>query len=290
MLCPVPSEKARFGTIKDAGEFFQCQAVFGFEEETEAARFVEVLFFDQNVELIRKRPESAVEEPVGRFGEGEAVANGAGATVAEALDVGGIKDGGAVFRHHAVAGERAGEVVGGQDCEGKAGFPFTPEYCRRRFWQGIIGGLAGEIHAEQGRERGPGLSGEVMEHEGTTRGIAEGGIGEAKEVVWIEPGDACQVAGAGLATVFFVGCPKAVGAGVEKRELHIRPRSPAHRAQRPVGIETEGEFAIATEIPAGEFAAFEQVDDHEVKQGLVRRGSPGLVLFEVGQLRKPVVV
>jgi hypothetical protein len=40
----------------EGGEFFQCQAVLGFEEEAEVTGFVEGLFFDEDVEVIGERP------------------------------------------------------------------------------------------------------------------------------------------------------------------------------------------------------------------------------------------
>lgn len=88
---------------------------------------MEVLFFDKDVEVIGERPEATVEEPVGGFGEGEAVADGAGAALAETVDVRGVENGSAVLRDHPVAGEGAREVVGRQDIEGEAGFPFARE-------------------------------------------------------------------------------------------------------------------------------------------------------------------
>ena len=76
MLFPVPGEVIGIGM--EGGEAWNADAVsiLGFEQVPEVAAFVEVLFFDQDVEFIGERPEPAVEEPVGGFREGEAVANG----------------------------------------------------------------------------------------------------------------------------------------------------------------------------------------------------------------------
>ena len=119
---PVPGEVIGIGMEGESGRKPDVFSILRFEQEAEVAAFMEGSLFDENVEVVGERPESAVEEPVGGFGEGQAVADEAGAALAEAADVGGVEDGGAVLGDHAVAGEGAGEVVGGQDLEGEAGF------------------------------------------------------------------------------------------------------------------------------------------------------------------------
>ena len=83
------------------------------------------------------------------FGEGEAVADEAGAAVAEGADVCGVEDGGAVIGDHAVAGEGAGEVVGGQDFEGETGVALAGGVGGGGWGRREIGGVRWEFDAEE---------------------------------------------------------------------------------------------------------------------------------------------
>jgi hypothetical protein len=66
VVFPVPGEVVGIGMEGGEGWDVDAVAVFGFEEESEVAAFVEVLFFDEDVEVVGEGPEAAVEEPVGR--------------------------------------------------------------------------------------------------------------------------------------------------------------------------------------------------------------------------------
>ncbi len=59
----MPSQILGIGAVGGEWEFFQRLAILGFEEKPEVAGFVEVLLFDEDVELVGERPESAIEEP-----------------------------------------------------------------------------------------------------------------------------------------------------------------------------------------------------------------------------------
>ena len=120
-------------------------------------------------------------------------------------------------------------------------------------------------------------------------GSPEVGIGEAEQVSGIEPGDSCQLTGTCLASVLLEGRPETIAAGVEVRQFYIRSGSATDRAEGPVGIEAEREFAIAAEFSAGQFAAFEEIEDYQVKQRLVRRRAAGPVPFERDQFVDPVL-
>ncbi len=74
---------------------------------------------------------------------------------------------------------------------------------------------------------------------------------------------------------------------MEKRELHVWPRSAPDRPEGPVGIEEEGKFAIAAEFAAGQLAGFKEIQDHEVEQRLVRCGASRPVPVEVGEFAVP---
>lgn len=284
---PVPGEAFGIGAVRGLREAFQGFSVLGFEAQAGVAGFVEVLLFDEDVEVVGERPEPAVEEPVGGLGEGEAVADDAGSAVFEAVDVGGVEDGGAVLRDHAVAGEGAGEVVGGQHLEGEAGLALAVGLRRGGSRCRELGVGRFEVDPEQVRQVRADAAGEMGEQDRAAGGGAEAGIGEAEQVIRMEPGDACKVASGGLASVLFVGSPEAVRAGVVKGQLHIRPRAPADRTKRPVGMETEGQLAITAELPAGKLAGFHEIDDDQMEQRLVRRGPAGPVLVQVGEFGKP---
>ena len=227
---------------------------------------------------------------MGGFGEGEAVADDAGAAVAEAADVCGVEDGGAVIGDHAVAGEGASEVVSWQDFEGEAGVALTGGVGGGGRGRGEFGGVRWEVDAEEGGEGIAGGTGEVGEEDGLSGGGAEGGVGEAEEVIGMDPGDACEVAVGGFAAVRVVGRPEAIGAGVEEGEFDVRAGDASESAEGPVGIEAKGEFAITLEFAAGEFSGFEEVENDEVKEGFVGRGTAGPVLLEMGQSGEPEIV
>ena len=110
--------------------------------------------FDEDVEVVVQRPESAIEEPVGGFREGQAIPDEAGASLAEAADVSGVEDGGAVLGDHPVAGEGAGEVVGGQDFKGEAGFPFAGELRRWDRRRRVFGRIISKVDTEQSGQSG----------------------------------------------------------------------------------------------------------------------------------------
>ena len=106
----------------------------------------------------------------------------------------------------------------------------------------------------------------------------------------METGDAGEVAGGGFAAVWVVGRPEAIGAGVEEGEFDVGSGASAECAKGPVGIEAEGEFAIASELAAGEFSGFEEVENDEVEQGFVGRDAAGPVFAEMGQSGEPGIV
>ena len=140
--------------------------------------FLEAICFYEDRAVVGERPKAAVEKPVGGLGERDSVCRVAGAAAFELVDVGCVERSGAVHRDHSVAGECAGEVVGGQDAGGEFRVALLLIMVGRKESRGIGGnevvGRNGEI--AEGVKFGAFGGLEVFGDEGSAGEFAESGV------------------------------------------------------------------------------------------------------------------
>ncbi|HXV21675.1 MAG TPA: hypothetical protein VD811_11885 [Desulfuromonadales bacterium] len=78
------------------------------QQEGSIASLGEVSVGDEDGVVVAERPKAVVEQPVGVFGEGEAVIQVVVAAAGELVDVGGIDDGAGGKSNEAIAGQGTG--------------------------------------------------------------------------------------------------------------------------------------------------------------------------------------
>jgi hypothetical protein len=111
----------------------------------------------------------------------------------------------------------------------------------------------------------------------------ESGVVDCAQEFSVEADAGRQVAVAQDLPLLIEGLPEAVRAHVEQGQLQIGFLRPAVGDDGPEAGEAEGKLAGDRQELSGEGAFFGEFEKTEQEQGLVRRGAPGAVDFQVGE-------
>ena len=246
------------------------------------------------VPLGNRGPEPIIEHPVGVGREGEAVVGIVVAGNSVLVDVGGLDDGGG-FRVEPVAGKGAGEVVAAEHVALEAavaslflsGFELVGVQLH-----GLDGCGIGNRQPEPGAEHDLFARGEVDRNQCLPGLISEPGVLKADEELRIEVAEACGGLGFGWLPIGGEGLPNLIPSTAEGVERHgnIRLVALAFEDEFPVIAEAGNEAHVVFHPAVRNIAGFDQVDDGEEHQRLMRRDAAlrGAGRVEVGEFAEPV--